>query len=345
MPIVRFDGARLGRNRDIIVKLGTFSRPAGPYLGVINQDDNYVLDLAAASLSRGPAKPYFCDMLQLMKAGEEALGEAARLAAACAGDPRLCIALSDAKFLPPVPIPEQIRDMSLFPQHICAASAGMKRIATQCRNLIFDSSALKPLSDVPDIFKQQPIFYFHNRHNVVGHDATVVWPNISKIMDFELGFGMFIGRDGENISLEGAEEYIFGYSVYNDFSARDLQFDETQSGFGPAKSKSFDGANAIGPWVVTRDEIPEPRALELSVTVNGDLWGRSNSSGMLHSVQEIITYLSRDETLKAGEFIGFGTVGFGCGLELGRYLQDGDIVELYVEKIGRLRNRVVRKKE
>ena len=327
------------------MKLGTFMRQDGPYIGVIDEDNTCVLDLAAASLrDRGP-KPYFQDMLHLIKAGEEALGEAKRLTRLYGGDSSFSIAFSDVKFLSPVPIPEQIRDMSLFPQHICAAGAGMRRIAAERRNLSLDDCEFRPLSKVPDIFKQQPIFYFHNRHNVVGHDATIIWPIRSNVMDFELGFGMFIGRDGENIPLAEAKDFVFGYAIFNDFSARDLQYDESQSGFGPAKSKSFNGANAIGPWIVTRDEVPSPEALELSVTVNGELWGRSNSSGMLHSISTVISYLSRDETLRAGEFIGFGTVGFGCGLELGRYLQDGDIVELYVERIGRLRNRVLRKRD
>ncbi len=320
-------------------------REEGSYIGVIDEDNSRVLDLAAASLRDGNSRPYFRDMLHLIKAGEEALGEAKRLTRRYGDSSGCSAALSDVKFLSPVPTPEQICDMSLFPQHICAAGAGMRRIGAERKNLSLDDCEFRPLSKVPDIFKQQPIFYFHNRHNVVGQDATIVWPTHSNVMDFELGFGMFIGRDGENISLDEAEEFVFGYAIFNDFSARDLQFDELQSGFGPAKSKSFNGANAIGPWIVTRDEILSPEALELSVTVNGELWGRSNSSGMLHSVPKIISYLSRDETLRAGEFIGFGTVGFGCGLELGRYLQDGDIVELYVERIGRLRNRVLRKRD
>ncbi|HEX4765245.1 MAG TPA: fumarylacetoacetate hydrolase family protein [Lichenihabitans sp.] len=281
-------------------------------------------------------------MLALIKAGPEALREVARLAEHHSGDRSLWLPLGELEFLSPVPVPEQIRDASMFPQHIRNAAAGMRRIRTARagRSATDDEAGSRP--DVPEAFRRQPIFYFQNRFNVVGHDATVTWPAASEVMDFELEFGVFIGRDGRDIPRERAREHVFGYAIYNDFSARDVQADEMEAGFGPAKAKSFAGANAIGPWIVTSDDIPDPAALEASVSVNGELWGRSDSAGMLHDLDSIIAYLSRDEMLKAGEFIGLGTMGQGCGLELGRYLQHGDVVELYVERIGRLRNRVLR---
>lgn len=324
------------------MKLGTFRHRDRSFVGAVIDDAERVLDLTSAS-KRTASRQCFDTMISLMQAGDEGLREAMRLAGELGQDLELCFELSDVEFLSPVPVPEQIRDMSLFPQHICAAPAGMLRIGTNRGNYIGSAHEAPVTSQVPSIFRNQPIFYFHNRHNVSGHGADVEWPRSSNVIDFELGFGMFIGRDGRNIRVEDATDYIFGYAIFNDFSARDLQFDEMQAGLGPAKSKSFDGANIIGPWIVTSDEIPDPSGLSLAVFVNGELWGESNSSTMLHKVDHIVSYLSRDETLKTGEFVGLGTVGCGCGLELGRYLQSGDVVELYVERIGKLRNRVVRR--
>jgi 2-keto-4-pentenoate hydratase/2-oxohepta-3-ene-1,7-dioic acid hydratase in catechol pathway len=116
---------------------------------------------------------------------------------------------------------------------------------------------------------------------------------------------------------------------------------EMRGRLGPAKGKDFDTGNAIGPWLVTRDEIADPYALTMTARVNGAEWSRGTTGDMHWSFEEIVSYISRSETLFPGDFIGSGTVGGGCGLELGVYLQRGDVVELEVESIGRLRNRVV----
>ncbi|HZB89969.1 MAG TPA: fumarylacetoacetate hydrolase family protein, partial [Stellaceae bacterium] len=138
-----------------------------------------------------------------------------------------------------------------------------------------------------------------------------------------------------------AEAHIFGYTIFNDFSARDRQAIEMQGRLGPAKGKSFDGGNVLGPWIVTRDEIPEPFALQASVRVNGELRGRNDGREMIHSFAKMIAYVSEDETLHPGEIFGSGTYGGCCGMEIDRFLGDGDVVELEIEKIGTLRSRVV----
>ena len=324
------------------MKLGTFSHLGLPVVAMVDAAGERAFHLVAAARKDGAEPAFLRDMLGLIKAGPDALREVARLAERYAGERSLWLALGELEFLSPVPVPEQIRDASMFPQHIRNAAAGMRRIRAARAGRALGEADTRPPADVPEAFRRQPIFYFQNRFNVVGHDATVIWPAASEVMDFELEFGVFIGRDGRDIPRERARDHVFGYAIYNDFSARDIQADEMEAGFGPAKAKSFAGANVIGPWIVTSDDIPDPTALEASVTVNGELWGRSDSSSMLHDLDSIIAYLSRDETLKAGEFIGLGTMGQGCGLELGRYLQHGDVVELSVEGIGRLRNRVLR---
>jgi 2-keto-4-pentenoate hydratase/2-oxohepta-3-ene-1,7-dioic acid hydratase in catechol pathway len=161
-------------------------------------------------------------------------------------------------------------------------------------------------------------------------------------MDYELEFGIITKNKGANIPVSQAKDHIFGFTIFNDFSARDAQRLEMEGRLGPAKGKSFDGGNVMGPWIVTPDEIGDPYNLKMEVRVNGEVRSKGVSEGMLSSFEEIIAHITQDETLMPGEFIGSGTVGNGCGLELGWFLEHGDTVELEVEKIGILKNRVER---
>ena len=156
-------------------------------------------------------------------------------------------------------------------------------------------------------------------------------------------------RGGRNIPEAQAREHIGGYLVFNDFSARDIQGREMGGRLGPAKGKDFDTGNAIGPVLVTPDEVPDPYNLAMSARINGAEVSRGHSSGMRYSFEEIIAYVSRDETLHPGEFFGSGTATLpesgrdrrGCGVEMGRFLQAGDVIELEVERLGILRNPIV----
>ncbi len=167
-----------------------------------------------------------------------------------------------------------------------------------------------------------------------GTNTTVKWPRYSKVMDYEPEFGIVTKNKGANISAAKAKDHIFGYTIFNDFSARDAQRLEMEGRLGPAKGKSFDGGNVLGPWIVTPDEIGDPYKLKMECRVNGKVRSSSTSEGMLFSFEEIIAHVTQDETLMPGEFIGSGTVGNGCGLELGWYLEHNDEIELEVEKIG-----------
>ena len=193
----------------------------------------------------------------------------------------------------------------------------------------------------PRVWYERPLYYKGNPDTVVGQGTDVIWPSYSKKLDFELEFGIFIGKEGKNIPEESAAEYIAGYSIFNDFSARDTQLSEMQGRLGPAKGKDFDTSNAIGPWLVTPDDVPEPYDLKMTARVNDQVWCESSSGEMHHTFEEIIAYVSRDETLYPGDFIASGTAPGGCGLELDRWLQVGDVVALEVERLGTLRNRVV----
>lgn len=152
---------------------------------------------------------------------------------------------------------------------------------------------------------------------------------------------MFVAKGGKDISRERARQHIFGYTILNDFSARCEKCRGAEARLGAAKGKSFDTANVIGPWIVTADEIRDVRALQATVRVNGEVWLRSSTAGLLHDFEDMIAFASLDETVHAGEFFASGAVGGGSAMEIDRALRPEDVVELEVSQIGVLRNRVV----
>lgn len=320
------------------MKLVTFSTgTAVQHLGCLVGTGDMIADLTAAAPNAGWSN----SMLQLIEAGDQVLAEAKTLAAELEKSGRHLIASAVATLHAPLPIPAQIRDFSVFPDHIRQAPSGMARIAARRTGNLAALEAIKPLAEIPPVYLQQPIYYITNRFSVVGPDTEVIWPAYSSIMDFELEFAAVIGRKGRDIARQDALSHVFGYMIYNDFSARDTQNIEMQGMLGPAKGKSFDRGNAMGPWLVTADEIPDPQNLKMSVRVNGEIWAEGNSADMLHGIADMIAYVSRQETLYPGEVFGSGTMGNGCGLEVDRYLKDGDVVTLSVEGLGELSNRVV----
>jgi 2-keto-4-pentenoate hydratase/2-oxohepta-3-ene-1,7-dioic acid hydratase in catechol pathway len=302
------------------MKLATFiGRNDAPAIGVVDTARGAALDLAAAGA-------VFPDMLALIDAGEGGLAEARRLAAAWPRDAE--VPLAGLRLLAPL-LPRQMRDCLVFEGHLKNGMAQREK-----------RTGVK--ETIPEVWYRQPIYYKCNRFSVAGPDTTVVWPKYSKLMDFELELACVIGRSGKDIARENALAHIFGLTIFNDFSARDAQFAEMAGRLGPAKGKDFDGGNVLGPWIVTLDEIGDPHALNMEVRVNGERWGGGNSGSMHHKFPDILAHISDSETLHAGEVIGSGTVGTGSGNEMGRSLNSGDVVELEIEKIGVLRNKVVR---
>jgi 2-keto-4-pentenoate hydratase/2-oxohepta-3-ene-1,7-dioic acid hydratase in catechol pathway len=329
--------------------LATFEGPRrDAAIGVVDPENRHIVDLLAAA-GRIKIDPVpFHNMLALMDAGERALDTARKLFDRFRDDPEVSHLFSEVRLVSPVPEPRSLRDFSAFPTHLRQAPLGMRKLATR---VLGEEKALAaygpPLTEPPPVaplFRERPIFYKGNRLSVVGTDHDVRWPSYSQYMDYELEFGVFIGRKGMNISVAAARSHIFGFAIFNDFSARDAQMPEMASRFGPCKGKDFDTGNVIGPWIVTADEIAEPYRLRMEARVNGEVRSKGDSSGMLHGFEDMIAYASRDETLHPGEFLASGTMGNGCGLEQDRYLADGDVVELEVERIGVLRNRLVRPK-
>ncbi|WP_178915164.1 fumarylacetoacetate hydrolase family protein [Natronomonas gomsonensis] len=219
------------------------------------------------------------------------------------------------RLLAPLPRPNSIRDFMAFEEHV-ENSLG---------------------EEPPQVWYDTPVYYKGNPDSVVGPDETVAWPSHSEQLDYELEIAAVIGTEGSDIPAEDAAEYIAGYTVFNDFSARDTQMKEMQGRLGPAKGKDF--ANAFGPYLVTPEDF-ELASARMTAEVNGETWSDGVAGEMYHSFADIVEHVSRDETLYPGDVLGSGTVGEGCGLELGKFLEEGDTVTLHVDGLGTLENTV-----
>jgi fumarylacetoacetate (FAA) hydrolase len=201
---------------------------------------------------------------------------------------------------------------------------------------------------------EAPVFYYSNPNTLYGHDAGVPRPAYTQELDYELELACVLGKPGHDIPAEHANDHIAGYAILNDWSARDVQRLEMAVGLGPAKAKDF--ATSLGPWLVTPDELAEKAVgsgaelrydLTMIARVNGTELSRGNAKDMHFTFAQMIARASQATELRAGDLIGSGTVGTGCLLELGvqetlgHWLQSGDVVELEVERLGVLRNRIV----
>jgi 2-keto-4-pentenoate hydratase/2-oxohepta-3-ene-1,7-dioic acid hydratase in catechol pathway len=308
------------------MKLVTFETNGAQHIGAVLADGKTIADFTASSCA-----PHFADMLALIDGGDAALQEARAIETS----PKTTVALDKVKLLAPVPEPRQMRDFLCFEMHLRQARAN--------RYLFTGGERGDPAKmEIPKVWYDQPIYYKCNRFSVVGTEHDVRWPLNSKMLDYELEFGIFLGKGGVNIKKENARSHIFGYCIFNDVSARDIQMPEMAGQLGPCKGKDFDTGNVMGPWLVTADEVKDPNNLTMIARVNGEEWSRGNSGTMHHKFEDIIQHVSADETVRAGEFFGSGTVGNGCGLEQGRFLKEGDVVELEIEGLGVLRNKFVK---
>lgn len=321
------------------MKLATFSAATAPRIAVVHGADELLFDLAAAAERDGKPEPSFRSMIALMHGGAAALDRARTLFEKHRDDDALNVKIVPGLLLSPVPVPRSIRDFSSFPEHLKNAPRGMRRLIARLKGE--PPPDLPPATDVPEINKRRMLFYKGNTQTVIGTDATVRRPSYSKYMDYELECGAFIGKRGVDIRRDKVHEHIFGYALFNDFSARDEQSIEMPAGFGPGKGKDFDTGNAIGPWIVTADAMPAPYRMRMMAKVNGEVWSDTTMADGLYTFADLISFASRDETLRPGEFIAAGTVSNGSGLERDRYLEDGDIVELSMEGLGTLRNQLV----
>ena len=306
------------------MKLVTFETAGARHIGAVLPGETTISDFTAAS---GAA--HFGDMLALIDGGEPALDAARALEA----KPASVVEMSAVRLLAPVPEPRQMFDCLCFEKHLLQSAKN--------GHLVRGGPPVIAVTDkIPDVYKELPVYYKCNRFSVIGTGQDVIRPRYTTKLDYEMEFGVFLGKTVKNATLEEAEKAIFGYCIFNDVSARDQQMSEMRGMLGPSKGKDFDTGNVMGPYLVTADAV-DPSNLTMSVYINGERVSSGTSADMMWSFPQIIAHSTQDETRHAGEFFGSGTVGGGCGLETGRLLEDGDILELEVTGLGRLRNRIV----
>ena len=227
---------------------------------------------------------------------------------------------AQVRLLAPVPRPASFRDFLTFERH--RADAARRRG-----------------EEIDPLWYEMPTCYKGNRLTIIGPGEDLRWPRYTEKLDYELELGMFIGKPGRDIAEADAMDHVFGFSILNDFSARDIQMEEMSLWLGPHKGKDF--GSALGPCLVTKDAFNSADA-RMTARVNGEAWSRGNAGEMHFSWNKLIAYASMEEELLPGELFGSGTVGTGCGADLDRWLKPGDVVELEIEGIGVLRNRVVK---
>ena len=247
------------------------------------------------------------------------------------GGKPIAFLMNEVQLLAPVPDPQSFRDFYAFEQHVRAARK------------------LRGLEMHPDWFRI-PIFYFSNPAAIYGHGSEIPYPRKTNELDFELEFAVIIAGAGSDILSKDADRHIAGYTICNDWSARDLQREEMAMSLGPAKGKDF--ATSFGPYMVTPDELEdawdENGKLNLRMTchVNGTLISDGNTNDLYHPFKDMIERASMNTKLLSGDYLGSGTVGTGCILELrpentGGWIKKGDVVTLEVKRLGVLENKIV----
>jgi fumarylacetoacetate (FAA) hydrolase len=321
------------------MKLVSYLKEEREQLGVLVNDMIYDMEVIHPDLpnSMGMFLNYWEESFPLVQAGEMMLREGTRTS-------NKGVPLKDVQLLAPVPLPTSCRDGYAFRQHVAAARRNRK------------------VDMIPE-FDQYPIFYFTNHHSITGPGEIKCMPDHFEKLDFELEAAIVICKQGRNIKAADADEYIGGLMIMNDMSARRLQMEEMLLNLGPAKGKDF--STALGPWLVTLDELQQFEIsakenhtgaawnLRMQCRVNGKQVSDGNVGDMDWTFAEIIERASYGVDLYPGDVIGSGTVGTGCFLELNgtgklndpnypeQWLQAGDVVEMEIDGLGKLSNTIV----
>ena len=269
-----------------------------------------IIDLPKSSGGKLPG-----DMLGFIEAGDEALASARE----ALKNPKAeaVSELAAIKLKAPLPRPASLKDFFAFENH---ARAGAER-----RSEAF-----------PEAWYDIPCYYKGNHREIYGPGETVPWPNYTRKLDFECEIACVVGRKGRDLSPKQAAGHIFGYMIFNDFSARDIQKKEMILRMGPAKGKDF--ANAFGPYLVTADDVDPRNDFELTVRVNGEKWSAGRFSDQHWGFPVMVSHVSQGETVFPGDVMGSGTFHKGCGLDMGRWINPGDTVQLDVPALGVLSN-------
>jgi len=290
-------------------------------IGALSPDGLLIVDLHRASVdlqgkeTKGNASmvlPH--EMIEFLRQGAPAIKAAERalshgLKAGVATTPA-----ADVRICSPLPRPNSIRDFMLVEEHVRGS-----------------------FKEVPAEWYEIPVYWKVNADTVFGPEDPIRWPCYTEKLDFELELAAVIGCTVDAVSVEEAQDCIAGYTIFNDWSARDIQMREMKVGLGPGLGKDF--ATSIGPCLATPDEL-DPVSTRMVARINGEVWSDGTLGTMRFSFPEVIAHLSAEQILQPGDVIGSGTIARGCGLELDRWLQVGDVVELEVDGIGILRNTI-----
>ncbi len=309
------------------MKLLTYDKGAGPRCGVLRDDQ--VVDVSDLAGIRGdPLR----DVRALLEQGNSPLDRVRDALARNTSASSTPVA--DVQLRAPILQPPTVRDFIVYEEH--ASSQGTR--------------------EPNDVWYRMPVFYFSNPLCIYGTDSQIPFPSASSQFDYELEIGCVIGKEGRDVAAADAMNYIAGFTLFNDWSARDLQVDEMAFGLGPAKGK--DTASSIGPWLVTTDEmapyLKDGRLdLRCEVRVNGRQWLKDGAAiDAYFSFADMVERASKDSRIVPGDVIGSGTVGGGSireairkGYPGARFLEPGDVVEHEVEAIGVLRGTIGPKPE
>lgn len=281
-------------------------------LGAVASRDGQdrVLDVGAWARSRDAETPQ--DLVDLVESSVATQDRVTELVRSAPADGLGWIRVEELRFLAPLRAPNSLRDFMAFRSH------------AELRG------------PVPEPWSRVPVFFKGNRRSVVGPEEDVRWPAYTRRLDYEAEVAAVVGRKGRDLDPAAALEHVFGYTIMNDWSARDVQKDEMACGLGPSKGKDF--ATSLGPWVVTPDEWDPEADHAVTVTVDGELWSTGSTAGRHWTFGQMLSHASQEEDLWPTDVLGSGTFGGGCGLDLGRWVARGQRVVVAVAGLGELAN-------
>ena len=284
-------------------------------LGAVRSRDgeDWLLDVVSWAASREADAP--ADLVDLVESSAATQERVTAMATSAPVDATGWKRLEDVRLLAPLRSPNSLRDFIAFRSHV--------ELGAQRRG-----------GTVPDAWDRLPIYYKGNRRSIIGPDDDVRWPSYTEQLDYECEVAAVVGRGGRDWSADEAAGAIFGFTIMNDWSARDIQKDEMSCWLGPAKGKDF--ATTLGPVVVTPDEWSPEDPHEMTVAVDGEVWSSGSTQGRRWTFGEMVAHVSTDEDVYPTDVIGSGTFGGGCGLDLDRWLPASCEVELRVEGLGSL---------
>ena len=315
------------------MKLVTYSAGGEQRVGaVVGDDDNQVVDLAAAdrALARREKRKthaFFSDMLTLLEAGSKGISAAKKAAAAASG--ASIKPLSKVRLKAPVPNPRKVLCLAgNYQDHIEEGGGKME----------------KQDKETPRVFMKPP------STTVIGQNDKILIPPVARSIDWEGELAVVIGRKAKGVKPKDALKYVAGYTIMNDVSERDLKIKKRTDSrprdewFDWLNGKWLDTFGPQGPWIVTRDEIPDPQKLDISTFINGERKQHNNTGQMLYPVHKIIEYISAIVTLEPGDLISTGTIS-GVGSTTGTFMKPGDKVQIEISSIGVLKNTVAASKK